>query len=802
MAVGITGARARPAAATARSKHATSQDGDRDRPLGSGTYELFTVEEITAGAGKRISDRYYQVQAVQDICAQLADGGRGQLLAACGTGKTLISQRAAQMMCPDDGIAVIVCPSIALVAQTLREWEETADDYIALAVCSDDTVRDAIITVDDVPATVTTSPETVAQWLATDSTTPRLRLIVGTHQSAHVIGLGLIEAGTRANILVVDEAHRTAGLVDKHTAVVHDDTKIPADRRLYATATPKVLNERTRGAAKGELTRVVGMDDHTVFGSVLYNYPFAQAIDDGYLDDYRLVVMGVTRKEVLQALAKLPRTAIGGDLNTSLHTAMVQTVVAKAALKYEFRRALVFCQRLNEAADFARSMATTLKALPPRSKPRLPLSTGFVHGGMTTTERNQRLRLLIQPPNDGWSVVTNVRCLSEGVDVPAIDAVAFTHPKQSVTEIVQAIGRALRKAPDGNGMATIIVPVLLPDNAADLDDLEALADTRVADYRLLWQVLKALRAHDGRIGAAIDRAETAPRATSEWTQEDQPLTHLLVDLPPGYDDGSFLRQLTAKIITSSRSSWWNNYAALAAYHREHGHTNLRRDVIVSDESTGEDIRLGAWTDTVRVNYRKGLLSPDRIEALNELDFDFLSRAVQWTEGLAAAKSFHANHGHLEPVRSLRVLGVDLLSWLDKQRRLAEEGRLADNRRDALTGIGMRWIQRPKTFDQWLAALAAYHERHGHIDIPPDPASKDGYLGSWLVTVRIRRKMGHVSDAEAAALDALGMRWRPLPPKSTSASPEPHAATGSSKRTPRSHSTSSGRPKTKAARRAS
>jgi len=724
---------------------------------------LFTVDSITGAGMKKIADRYYQVEAVKAVVEALREGGRGQLRTACGTGKTVMAQRCAELLCPHGGLAVVLCPSIDLVAQTLREWAVTNSDHAALAVCGDETVKDSFVTIADLSGTVTTDAEEVARWLRTP-TTAGLRLIVGTHRSAHVIGEALIAVGQLADLLVVDEAHRSAGAVRKHTALVHEDHRLPAQRRLYATATPKIVGEKVnysyhKGAKRTVIKTVVGMDDEAVFGPVLYEYPFAQAIDDGYLDDYRLVVMGATRAEIMKHLAGLPRDAIAGNSTTSLHTAMVQTVLAKAAVQYGMRRVLTFCNRLNEAADFARSMNRTLSGLPADMRPARRLTTSYVHGGMSTADRRLKLDLLVDPPEDGWTVLTNVRCLAEGVDVPAIDGIVFTYPKQSVSEIVQAIGRALRRNPAGTGTATILVPILLPDDPRNPDE------TDVADYRLLWQVIRALRAHDTKLGATLDRAPSPRHDSSHYHYDEQPLEHVLVNLPPGYDDGSFLHHLTAQIISSARSPWWDNFAALRDFHAEHGHVT-----VPGDHVTANGVNLGSWTDTVRVTHRQGRLAPDRVEALTELGFDFLPRAVEWAAGLRAATAFHAEHGTLEPAPSLKVLGVELRVWLDKQRGRAASSELAESRRAALDALGMRWHDEPATFDEYLTALIDHHRRHGHIAIAPDPTTADGRLGSWLVSVRIDRRRGLLTDEQIAQLDALGMAWTRRPTASPTPSP--------------------------------
>jgi superfamily II DNA or RNA helicase len=693
-----------------------------------------------AGGGHG-SLREYQVEAVRAIVAGLLQGGRGQLRTACGTGKTRMARHSADVLCPSGGVVVVACPSIALVAQTLREWSAESDGQAVLAVCGDETVSDSdsLVTATELPATVTTDPEVVAEWLRA-SESLALRLIVGTHRSSHVIGEGLRRAGVVAEMLIVDEAHRAAGRADKHVGLVHDDEYLPATRRLYATATAKILGNRQH-----EQT-TVGMDNEDVFGPVLFSYPFSQAIHEGWLDDYRLVVMGATRRQILEHLAGLPRDATTGTAHTSLHTAMVQTVLARAARDFGLRRVLTFCRRINEAADFARTMRATLSTLPPEVKPERTPYVSHVHGGMSSRERDEQLDRLAQPPDGGWTVLTNVRCLAEGVDVPAIDGVVFTHPKQSTSEIVQAVGRALRRDPTGSGVATIVVPILLPDDA-DIDAVD------VADYELLWQVVRALRAHDDVFGGNLDRARAA--GGGRWVYEEKPLQHVLVELPEGYDDGSFLRHLTAKIVTSATDRWWDGFDALARFHGEHGNTDVDPSHV-----TAEGFHLGAWCARARSAYRQQRLASERIEALRGLGFDFLAMAAQWAAGMRAATRFHAEHGHLEPVRSLRVEGVELRAWLDKQRARAQAGELEPGRRAELDMLGMRWTAGWETFDDHLRALARFHGEHGHIDLDPGPDTVEGRLGMWLVSMRIQRKTRKLSAEQIAALDALGMNWRP------------------------------------------
>ncbi|GAA2352732.1 DEAD/DEAH box helicase family protein [Dactylosporangium salmoneum] len=241
--------------------------------------------------------RGWQLPAVEAASAALAAGGRGQVIAACGTGRTITAAQVVLRTCPADGIAVMACPTVALVGQVLRAWDGIAEHV--LTVCGDGGVTDSDTGADadalaDLPAAVTTNPDVITAWL-TDPT-PGRRLIVTTHRSAGHTGQALHHAGQTADILVVDEAHHTAGRDDKHAALLHDDATLPAHRRLYLTATPRLGD-----------TAALSMDDPAVFGPVLHRYPFAQAIADRWLDDYRIAIVAVTRAELLPLLRTLTK---------------------------------------------------------------------------------------------------------------------------------------------------------------------------------------------------------------------------------------------------------------------------------------------------------------------------------------------------------------------------------------------------------------------------------------------------------------------------------------------------------------
>jgi superfamily II DNA or RNA helicase len=682
--------------------------------------------------------RGWQVSAVETAAATLASGGRGQIIAACGTGKTITAAHAALQACPADGIILVACPTVTLVAQVLQAWQGACEHV--LAVCGDDGVTEPDV-VADLPAVVTTDPAVIAAWLTLRP--PGRRLIVTTHRSAGHLGQALLRVGRSADVLVVDEAHHTAGRDDKHAALLHDDATLPASRRLYLTATPRLGDTADDSAA-------LSMDDPAVFGPVLYRYPFAQAIADKWLDDYRIAVVAVTRAELLSLLRTLTgpgRPSAANDTEAAdgpLRTAMVVAAMARAAAEFDLQRTIVYHPRIATSRAFAEAMPDILAALPDTTRPTRPLTCHHVDGRHDATERRAVLADLADPPSDGWTVVSNARLLGEGIDVPTVDSVVFAHPKTSATDIIQAAGRALRRNPTGSGVATILVPVL----AADESDAAAQAD--LAGYHTVWEVVRALRAHDETLAAALDLQRQAGPA-DRWTLPDK----IVVRVPDGYDVEQYLQHLTIQLITATTSPWWEGYGAATAYHAANGHLG-----IAVDHLTDTGYPLGRWLHHQRKARRSGVLSADRIAALDSLGMPWDPRGTRWQVGLAHANAFREREGHLRVAPEyITPDGYPLGPWIRYQRKHYHTGRLDPARAAILEALGIEWSPYEAMWQRGITAARAYHARHGHLQVPDEHTEADGYgLGQFIVAQRMLYKRGTLAPGRIAALEALGIIW--------------------------------------------
>lgn len=270
--------------------------------------------------------RPYQEEALAAMTAGLRNGGNGQLHAACGSGKTLMSQQTALRILPDGGLVAVLVPSLALAAQTVSAWREhhpAKGALRVLAVCSDDTVADAPAHLPDVRSPVTTDPAGIVQWLRTPAS--GLRLLVCTYASADRLHQALEAAGVRLDLLILDEAHHLTGNAELPIRRLTHTTYLPSVRRLYMTATPRT---DTYVAQRGAY---VSMDDTSLFGPVLYSYPFSRGIAEGYLEDYRLFIVGMRAAEARALLSDPAHHYVEGPGAPDLQTLVAQAALVRAA---------------------------------------------------------------------------------------------------------------------------------------------------------------------------------------------------------------------------------------------------------------------------------------------------------------------------------------------------------------------------------------------------------------------------------------------------------------------------------------
>ncbi|MFD7499350.1 Helicase associated domain protein [Streptomyces sp. NPDC059832] len=680
-----------------------------------------TRSEPAASTDRRML-RVDQQHAVDTVARHLkSPRTRGHIVSACGTGKTLTALRIAEAL--DAPHLLVAVPSLDLIAQWAAAARSDGRTEPLMAVSSLKSDKHPMLAA--AGAQSTGSGEYLAYWLSRHKkatvfvTLDSLPRIEETQHSVFTAPL--------FDLLVVDEAHRTAGSWDKQWTMLHDNTRIRAARRLYLTATPyeweaprlteapdtRPLPKRTAATApQWEAPALIAsMDDAKVFGPRLHTYSHADAIDDGVLADYQLLVPTITDTDLRTHLTGPDAHTATARRTTALHLA-----VLKAMTEHDLKHVIVYFQQIADAADFARQFGHTLRTLPADQRPAWAddLLVQSINGTHTP---DQRHAILTGFADADRSVLTNAQVLAEGVDLPAVDAIVFADRTASVRRIVQALGRALRKPPTIEcKTASLVIPAYTPPDADPTDLLST-------PYEALWLVTAALRHHDQSIAARAPRKTTAHRLDSD--------THRLLTRRFRFDFTLDPRRIAramdllawpaaGAVLSAPRRA---GLAAAVRYHAEHGHLRVPADY---EDAYG--YRLGQFITGQRTAYHQGTLTAEWIAELEDLGMVWDENEAAWQGHLATVEAFHAEHGHLA-IPSQEPGG----QFLADQRSLARKGRLTPSREAQLTILDPHW-----TLPHGPDWHRKYHLIKHHIEAGHDPATLrrdtviDGVkAGSWL-----------------------------------------------------------------------
>ncbi|WP_430332740.1 DEAD/DEAH box helicase [Rhodococcus sp. ACT016] len=492
--------------------------------------------QVTLSEAKRHDPRLHQQAAIDAVFAGFEAGNdRGKLIMACGTGKTFTALKIAERTADENkGSARILfaVPSISLLSQTLREWTaQTQLDLRAFAVCSDTKVSRAAedMGIHDVAIPVTTDPATLAAEMGHRKRAKGLTVVFTTYQSLPVVAKAQQQGVDPFDLVICDEAHRTTGVTlagedESNFVKVHDAEFLKAECRLYMTATPRLFDDKVKDQAAEHSAELCSMDDETVYGPEFHRLSFGDAVERGLLTDYKVIVLTVDDK----LIAKPMQQQLAGEFSTLQLDDASKIVgcwngLAKRAGKTPdgagfapgeppMRRAVVFAKDIAASKQVAEVFPSVVDAYRDLLEENendghavsstnrdLACSVHHVDGTFNALQRNAELSWLKAPVPEGeCRILTNARCLSEGVDVPALDAVMFLNPRNSVVDVVQSVGRVMRKA-EGKDYGYIILPVAVP---AGVSPSQALSDNR--RFKVVWQVLNALRAHDDRFNAMVN----------------------------------------------------------------------------------------------------------------------------------------------------------------------------------------------------------------------------------------------------------------------------------------------------------
>lgn len=492
----------------------------------------------TEATAKKYDLRPHQKEAFDATTKYFIDHERGKLIMACGTGKTFTSLRIAEALATDSHLVLFLVPSIALLSQTLKEWSAQCKDNIyPICICSDSHATDkAEDSISDLVLPATTDANKVynqfVDFRARQASEGGMIVVFSTYQSIDVISdvqkqiNSLDKDSFIFDLIVCDEAHRTTGVKQKDKlqssfTKVHSNDNIKAKKRLYMTATPRLYSSEAQSKAKEKEVEVWSMDDPQMFGEEIYRIGFGAAVEKQLLSDYKVIVLTLDENsvepqllhELLEGNADLKESdaiKLIGCINVlSKRTNYLTDKELFSDVDPEpMKSAVAFCSNIKNSLYLKDSFNVCQKAyyekMAEEERDQLVVvQADHVDGGMGSTVREEKLDWLkhANPNKKECRVLNNVRCLSEGVDVPSLDAIMFLSSRNSQVDVVQSVGRVMRKA-EGKKFGYIIIPVLVP---ADKNADEVLDDSD--DFKIVWSVLNALRAHDDRFNATINKIE-------------------------------------------------------------------------------------------------------------------------------------------------------------------------------------------------------------------------------------------------------------------------------------------------------
>lgn len=492
--------------------------------------------------------RTHQVRALDATEVGFKTAERGKLIMACGTGKTFTSLKIAEKLAGPGKRVLFLVPSLSLLSQTLTEWTQESETPLhSFAVCSDGDVGNKRKKDGDVVQTfmhelrypATTDPQRLALEMGRRHDGHHMSVVFSTYHSIEVISKAQREFSLADfDLIVCDEAHRTTGATfgdddESNFVKVHDGAFIRAAKRLYMTATPRIYGDMAKASAEKSNVALCSMDDPALYGAELFVITFSEAVKKGLLVDYKVMVLAIEEKHVSRRLQGML-----ADASNQLQVDDAAKIVGcwKALAKHgtqeeligdadPMRRAVAFCQVI-EVPKNANAHKVSSKQISgmfqkvveayqeqedaESASAGLVCEAEHVDGGMNASQKEEKLTWLkAETPENTCRILSNVRCLSEGVDVPALDAVLFLTPRNSQVDVVQSVGRVMRNAP-GKKRGYVILPVVIP---ADKEPHEALNDNKT--FAVVWQVLQALRSHDDRFDAMVNKLDLIGQDTSK-----------------------------------------------------------------------------------------------------------------------------------------------------------------------------------------------------------------------------------------------------------------------------------------------
>lgn len=595
----------------------------------------------------------FQNQIITDVINGFRTADRGKLIAACGTGKTLTALWISEKL--KAKTVLFLAPSLALIKQTLEEWtKECAENFVFQAVCSDKTVSDndeGDINTNDFNVPVTTNTTEIIKFL--EAKTVDKKVIFSTYQSLQVLSEAAHQADFTFDLAIFDEAHRTAGTKESSLfSLALDNQFIKVKKRLFMTATQRLIKPFIKKRAEEQDLVVFSMDDEVVYGKVFHEFNFGKAISEKIISDYRIIVAGIEQKEIFEWIRK-NKDLVNIDLQneTNATTLFTQILIAKALKEYPIKKVISFHGSVKNAKLFAgeSSFSLPLSEVVTRLNQDIKpdnLFISHINGSMPTGDRKE---ILDDFKSADFGIISNARCLTEGVDVPIIDSVYFVDEKNSLIDIVQACGRALRKPKNTDKeTAYFIVPLLIPDGIESEDVFN------LQNFTMLYSIVQALREQDQRMEEWIDEINinAVKGKVKKGKYSKSNFKPVSISLPQKFDLQGFEEKLYLKIAEVNGNP--KSHTVAKTYGKTERKSHFKRIFKTIGDMSWE-------------NFRDSLVNPTLKKFVNETD-------------IVSSTSLKVNHNNISHTYRLGLI-------------------IPNGKNYELTPLGKKYLKKEITFEE-------------------------------------------------------------------------------------------------------
>jgi len=672
----------------------------------------------------------HQEEALSAIVPTLQKESRATAIMACGTGKTLVTLWTTEKLGARK--ILVLLPSLALLRQTLHEWlKETSLDNLAyLCVCSDPTVKgdaDQIGTAQsDLDFEVSTKPEVVRRFL--DAPFDGTKIVFCTYQSASVVG-DAMKPEESFDVGIFDEAHKTAGREGRNYGYALDDSKIRIRKRLFVTATPRHYNPSKR-TKEGDATLAFSMDDPKIYGEQCFTLSFSKAANLGIICGYKVIISVITSDQVNNELLSKGLVRVEGDDVVARQVAN-QIALRDAVAQYGVNKIFTFHSTVKSAASFVSQGNEGVRT-------HLPEFESFhVSGIMPTSHRE---RLMTDFKQSQRAVMSNARCLTEGVDVPAVDMVAFLSPKKSKVDIVQAIGRAMRKS-GSKEVGYVLIPLYLEQKQGESLD-EAVART---NFEEVWDILQSLKEQDEVLADLIREVSDSTDKIRNFNEN--PFRERIEIAGPILLLKNLEQAITLQTIQRLKSSWDLYYEKAQKYKMEFGKLDYKIDLVY------QGLRLGEWLKNQRYLIKNKKISKYREERLSLLGFSSDIFQDRWDRFFEELVVYNNNYGNSSPQHNYFINNLPLGKWVKTQRTNYQKNLLNDQQYKKLSSIKFEFYK-----DKYFESLIRFYNTYGNYNVGFDFIDENVPLGYWVRMNRISYHSGLIDQPLEKYLSSLSFSW--------------------------------------------